>query len=62
MLKSRFHLIRNEEIIGEGKVVNLQQNKMDVKTVKVNQECGLMVECSKEIKVGDKLEFFQKIS
>ena len=62
LLKSRFHLIRNEEIIGEGKVVNLQQNKMDVKTVKVNQECGLMVECSKEIKVGDKLEFFQKIS
>jgi translation initiation factor IF-2 len=62
LLKSRFHLIRNEEIIGEGKVVNLQQNKMDVRTVKVNQECGLMVEYSKEIKAGDKLEFFQKIS
>jgi len=34
-------LIRNEEKIDEGKVINLQKNRVDVNEVSTNEECGL---------------------
>ncbi len=59
--KSKFYLIQNGERIAEGRLLNLQKNKIDVNEVEVNNECGLLVECSKDIKEGDILEFFRKI-
>jgi len=59
--KARVRLLRNEEKINEGKLLNLQKNKVDVNEVSTNEECGLLVELKEEIKVGDFLEFFRKI-
>lgn len=44
---------RAKEILGTGKIVNLQQAKRDVKTVEAGLQCGLIFDCEKEIKVGD---------
>ncbi len=59
--KVRVRLIRNEEKIDEGKVINLQKNRVDVNEVSTNEECGLLVELKEEIKENDSLEFFRKI-
>lgn len=59
--KSRFYLIKNEEKVGEGKIINLQKNRIDANEVNTNEECGLLVDCKEEIKEGDILEFFRKI-
>jgi translation initiation factor IF-2 len=60
--KHRFHLIRNNKIIADGKLVGLQRNKIDVNEVNQDYECGLMIDLKEEIKKGDLLEFFRKIS
>lgn len=44
---------RRGEIIGSGKIVNLQQNKKDAKIVEAGKECGMLFDAEKEIKVGD---------
>ena len=59
--KTRFRLYRNEELIGEGKLVNLQRNRADVSEVNIGLECGLLVDCSRQIQKDDVLEFYQKI-
>ena len=60
--KHRFNLIRENQIIADGKLVGLQRNKIDVNEVNEGYECGLMVDVKEEIKKGDILEFFRKIS
>ena len=59
--KIRFRLLRNEEIKSEGKVLNLQKNRVDVNEVNSNEECGLLIDCQEQILEGDFLEFFKKI-
>jgi len=59
--KIRFHLMRNEEIISQGKILNLQKNKVDISEVKTGKECGLLINCPEKAKEGDLLEFFRKI-
>ena len=59
--KARARVLRNKEIIGEGKIVNLQKNRVDVNEVTTDGECGILIDCSKPIEKGDLLEFFQKI-
>jgi translation initiation factor IF-2 len=59
--KARTRVLRNEEIIGEGKIANLQKNRVDVNEVTTDGECGILIDCSKPIEKGDLLEFFQKI-
>ncbi|MGB9726580.1 MAG: translation initiation factor IF-2 [Minisyncoccia bacterium] len=59
--KNRFYLIRNEKKIGEGRLINLQKNKIDVNEVETNEEGGLLVDCKEEIEEGDILEFIKKI-
>lgn len=46
---------RRGEIIGSGKIVNLQQNKKDAKVVEAGKECGLLFDSQAEVKVGDVL-------
>lgn len=44
---------RKNEVIGTGKVLNLQQAKKDVKVVSAGNECGLLFNSDIEIKIGD---------
>jgi len=46
---------RQEKIIGEGKIINLQREKQDVSQVNENEECGILIESAVIIVVGDKL-------
>jgi len=59
--KVKVRILRNNAIIGEGKIVNLQKNRVDVNEVVAGGECGILIDCSKPIEKGDLLEFFQKI-
>lgn len=54
-IKSWLEIQRGEEIIGKGKVLNLQQGKKDVNAVNEGNECGLIFESDIKIQVGDKL-------
>jgi translation initiation factor IF-2 len=53
---SEFKIFRSENLIGEGKIVNLQKGKEDASEAKEGEECGLLVEAEKEILVGDVLK------
>ena len=46
---------RDGEIIGRGKLANLQQNKQNTEDVNQGNECGLTFEGSTKIKEGDNL-------
>lgn len=59
--KIRFRLLRGEEIISQGKILNLQKNKADISNVNTGEECGLVVNCPEQIEKGDLLVFFRKI-
>lgn len=54
-------VIRNKEIIEEGILVNLQTGKQDVKSVEIDNECGLRYEGNPVIEVGDILNFHKKV-
>jgi len=44
---------RSMEVVGKGKVTNLQHNKEKAREVSEGNECGLVVETSSNIEVGD---------
>jgi translation initiation factor IF-2 len=46
---------RKEQVIGEGKIVNLQCGKKDISQVNEMEECGILFESDTIIDVGDKL-------
>ena len=50
----------NEEIIGRGKLVNLQKNKKEADRVEKGQECGILYEGSGKIEKEDILVFFKE--
>lgn len=51
---------RNEEIIGSGKLANLQQNKATAEEVNQGNECGITFEGNVKIKEGDALICYQE--
>ncbi len=53
--KSWLEIQRAEEMIGKGKILNLQQKKNDANAVSEGNECGLIFESDVKIQVGDKL-------
>ncbi len=53
--KMRLDIHRGEQVLGQGKILNLQQKKMDVGAVEAGKECGLVIESNIKIVVGDKL-------
>ncbi|MDD5760825.1 MAG: GTP-binding protein [Candidatus Pacebacteria bacterium] len=60
--KNNFYLMRGEEKIGQGKILNLQKNRAEVLEARRGEECGLLVSGVKEqIEKGDLLVFFKKI-
>lgn len=48
-------VLRNDEIIGQGKMINLQKNKKDVERASKGEECGILYEGDVKIDVGDTL-------
>ncbi|MEK7520723.1 MAG: translation initiation factor IF-2 [Patescibacteria group bacterium] len=52
---SRLEAARGEEIIGAGRVINLQQDKKDANQVGEGKECGLLFDSEVLIKEGDRL-------
>ncbi len=53
-------ILRGEESVGGGKLVNLQQNKKDVDGVPKGSECGILYEGEVKIEEGDILNIFQE--
>jgi len=52
---SKVQIQRQEQAIGEGKIINLQCKKQDVKEVGEGSECGLLLDSGTAINVGDQL-------
>lgn len=52
------NVTRGENTIGTGKLINLQQNKVDTNEVATGNECGITFEGETKIKVGDILKCF----
>ncbi len=58
--KENLEVIREEKILGRGRLVNLQQNKINVDEVKKGNECGITFEGEIKIKEGDTLVCFHE--
>jgi translation initiation factor IF-2 len=56
--QAKFRIFRNDEVMGEGSVIQLQSNKQIVKKVKAPQEFGLKTRGDLIIKQGDELRFY----
>ena len=53
-------VIREEKVLGRGKLVNLQQNKINVDDVKEGNECGITFGGETKIKESDILVCFHE--
>jgi len=53
--RAKFEVKRGDGIVGNGKMLNLQQGKKDVNVVNTGDECGLVIESNVKIEVGDKI-------
>lgn len=53
-------VLRDEELIDRGKMINLQRNKKDVESVAKGEEAGILYEGNKKIEKGDTLIFYTK--
>ena len=51
---------REGEIIGRGKIVNLQQNKKDMPRINKGSECGILLESDARIEKEDILIIYQR--
>lgn len=58
--KSLIEVKRNGEIIGKGRLANLQQNKVNVEEVGQGNECGITFEGDVKIKEGDALIVYKE--
>ncbi|MFH1255530.1 MAG: translation initiation factor IF-2 [bacterium] len=56
---SLIEVLRDKEIISEGKLAELQIAKQNVKIVEANQECGINFEGKPAIQAGDILQFYK---
>ena len=52
-------IVRNKEMVFEGKLSALKRFKDDVKEVAEGQECGIFIEGFKDFQVGDWIELYQ---
>jgi len=58
---SLMKLIREGEVVYEGKIASLKRFKDDVKDVSAGYECGVVLDHFKEIEVGDLIETYRVI-
>lgn len=55
---SLIEILRNEEIIGRGKLINLQRNKKDIERISKGEDCGILYEGEGKIEEGDILVIY----
>lgn len=48
-------VLRNDEVVGQGKMINLQKNKKDTDKASKGEECGILYEGNAKIETGDVL-------
>jgi translation initiation factor IF-2 len=53
-------VVRDKEVLGQGKLVQLQHNKEDVSKVKSGLECGITFDGKVKIQVGDTLVCYKE--
>jgi len=53
-------IVRKDEKVGKGKLIQLQQNKKEIDKVPQGQECGILFEGDTRVEEGDALEFFEE--
>jgi translation initiation factor IF-2 len=58
--KALVNIIRNEEKIGKGRIIQLQQNKKDINEVEKGKEAGILFEGDMVIEEGDVLEVYKE--
>ena len=58
ILDQNIKILRREHEIGQGKIKNLEQNKIKMKEVEEGVEFGMLAESKKEIAPGDIIEAF----
>lgn len=51
-------VLRDEEKVGQGRLINLQKNKKDAALIQKGEECGILFEGDVKIETGDILVFF----
>ncbi len=54
-LNQKVTIVRNNEVLGSGKIISLEKNRIPVEEVNENELCGLIIETTKDIEVGDKI-------
>jgi translation initiation factor IF-2 len=50
---TQIEVLRNQELVGKGKLINLQRDKKDVDKVMKGQDCGILFEGDIKIEEGD---------
>ena len=55
---TQIEVLRREELVGKGKLINLQKNKRDIERAGKGEECGLLYEGDIKIEVGDSLQIY----
>lgn len=58
---ANIRLVRNDEVIYEGRVKQLKVEKNDVNEVNNGADCGVSLEGGPDIEVGDLIESFEKV-
>jgi translation initiation factor IF-2 len=53
-------IFREENLVGRGKLVNLQKNKKDIDRVPKGEECGILYEGDTRVEEGDILVIYQE--
>src|SRR5690606_17426743 len=51
-------ILRGGEVVGSGKLTNLQKEKQEVKEANEGEECGLSLQSTDKLEVGDTLVFY----
>lgn len=59
---ARVRLLRDGEVLHEGSLASLRQEKNDVREVVSGRECGMNIEGFNDVQVGDVIECFRMIS
>ena len=54
-------VLRDNTVIYEGELDSLRRFKDDVAEVKQNNECGICVKNYQDVRVGDRIEVFEKV-
>ena len=54
----RVEIMRGGELVGQGRIANVQRDKKDVPVAIKGQECGLSYEGEEKIQAGDTLQFY----